>query len=49
MVAAALEKCRRQTYRLDVIITSQRYSGASPVGTMPWDVHFVKPEDKPVF
>jgi hypothetical protein len=49
MVAAALEKCRRQPYRLDVIITNQRYSGASPVSTMPWDVHFVKPEDKPVF
>lgn len=49
MTDAVLERCKRHPYRLDVIITNRRYSGVSLVSTTPWDAHFVKPEDKPVF
>lgn len=49
MVDAALEKCNRRSYRLDAIISNQRYVGAVPLNTVPWNAHFVKPEDKPVF
>jgi hypothetical protein len=49
MTDAVLEKCNRQPYRLDVIITKQRYVGTLPTNTVPWDVHFVRPVDTPVF
>ena len=49
MIDAVLEKCKRQPYRLDVIISNQKYVGSSQTGTTPWDAHFVKPDDNPVF
>jgi peptidoglycan/xylan/chitin deacetylase (PgdA/CDA1 family) len=48
-IDAALEKCNRRPYRLDAIISNQKYSGFIPLNTVPWDVHFVKPADHPVF